>query len=67
MRRHWRRLGEGETTGAGFTLLELILSIAILSAVLVTIYATLSTGSRAWDKGERDIEKVQRMRVVMDR
>ena len=66
MRRHWRRLGEGETTGAGFTLLELILSIAILSAVLVTIYATLSTGSRAWDKGERDIEKVQRMRVVMD-
>lgn len=51
---------------AGFTLLELIISIAILSAVLVTIYATLSMGSRTWDKGERDIEKVQRMRVVMD-
>lgn len=50
----------------GFTLLELILSIAILSAVLVTIYATLSMGSRTWEKGERDIEKVQRMRVVMD-
>ncbi len=51
---------------AGFTLLELILSIAILSAVLVTIYATLSMGSRTWEKGERDIEKVQRMRVTMD-
>ena len=62
--RKW--LGCGKNRQTGFTLLELILSIAILSAVLVTIYATLSMGSRTWDKGERDIEKVQRMRVVMD-
>jgi prepilin-type N-terminal cleavage/methylation domain-containing protein len=62
------RNGVGYYTNSqtGFTLLELIISIAILSAVLVTIYATLSMGSRTWDKGERDIEKVQRMRVVMD-
>jgi prepilin-type N-terminal cleavage/methylation domain-containing protein len=64
--RCWKRRGEGASLRAGFTLLELIISIAILSAVLVTIYATLSMGSRTWDKGERDIEKVQRMRVVMD-
>ena len=50
----------------GFTLLELILSISILSIVLVTIYATLSMGSRTWEKGERDIEKIQRERVVMN-
>ena len=50
----------------GFTLLELILSIGILSIVLVTIYATLSMGSRTWEKGERDIEKIQRERVVMN-
>jgi prepilin-type N-terminal cleavage/methylation domain-containing protein len=50
----------------GFTLLELILSIGILSVVLVTIYATLSMGSRTWEKGERDIEKIQRERVVMN-
>lgn len=50
----------------GFTLLELIVSIAILSMVLVTIYSTLSMGSRTWEKGERDIEKIQRMRVIMD-
>jgi len=62
--RKWLRYGAKPQTG--FTLLELILSIAILSAVLVTIYATLSMGLRTWDKGERDIEKVQRMRVVMD-
>ena len=62
--RKW--LGCGKNRQTGFTLLELILSIAILSAVLVTIYATLSMGSRTWEKGERDIEKVQRMRVTMD-
>ena len=50
----------------GFTLIELILSITILSMVLVTIYATLSMGSRTWEKGERDIERIQRLRVVMD-
>ena len=50
----------------GFTLLELILSIGILSIVLVTIYATLSMGSRTWEKGERDIERIQRERVVMN-
>jgi general secretion pathway protein J len=61
-----KEMGNRVRLHAGFTLLELILSIAILSAVLVTIYSTLSMGSRAWEKGERDIEKVQRMRVVMD-
>lgn len=50
----------------GFTLLELILSISILSLVLVTIYGTLSMASRAWEKGERDIETLQRTRVVMN-
>lgn len=50
----------------GFTLLELILSISILSVVLVTIYGTLAMGSRTWGKGERDIEKIQRERVVMN-
>jgi prepilin-type N-terminal cleavage/methylation domain-containing protein len=50
----------------GFTLLELILSIGILSIVLVTIYAALSMGSRTWEKGERDIETIQRERVVMN-
>lgn len=64
--RQRNRLKDRASIQAGFTLLELIISIAILSAVLVTIYATLSMGSRTWDKGERDIEKVQRMRVVMD-
>jgi general secretion pathway protein J len=50
----------------GFTLLELLCSLAILSLVLTSIYGTLNMGARAWDKGERDIDKFQRMRVIMD-
>lgn len=50
----------------GFTLLELLLSITILSLILGAIYGTLNMGSRAWEKGERDIDKLQRMRVIMD-
>lgn len=50
----------------GFTLLELVVSIAILSLVMVMIYGSLSMGSRAWEKGEEDIERIQRMRVVMN-
>ena len=50
----------------GFTLLELICSIIILSVVLTSVYGTFNTGARAWEKGERDIEKIQRMRVIMD-
>ena len=63
----WLPLPCGERVGVrGFTLLELILSISILSVVLVIIYATLSMGARTWEKGERDIESLQRKRVVMN-
>jgi general secretion pathway protein J len=54
------------TPETGFTLLELLCSITILSMVLVSVYGVLNMGSRAWEKGERDIEKIQRMRVIMD-
>ena len=50
----------------GFSLLELILSISILSGVLVFLYGILYTSSRTWEKGEHNIEKIQRERVVMN-
>lgn len=63
------KLGQGlkprPNSLTGFTLLELLLSITILSLVLVVIYGTLNLGFRAWEKGERDIDKIQRMRVIM--
>ena len=50
----------------GFTLLEILASMGLLTLVIVMIYAPLSMGSRAWEKGERDIESLQRKRVVMN-
>jgi general secretion pathway protein J len=50
----------------GFTLLELILSLTILSVVIVLIFGAFRIGGRAWEKGERGLEHQQRMRVVFD-
>ena len=51
---------------SGFTLLELILSLTILSVVLLLIFGALRIGTRAWEKGEKDVEIQQRQRAVLD-
>jgi general secretion pathway protein J len=51
---------------AGFTLLELLISLTILAVVIVLIFGALRIGIRAWEKGERDVELQQRKRVVFD-
>ena len=49
----------------GFTLLELIISLTIMSAVIVGVYATLSLGTDASERGEaRSIEN-QRIRAAL--
>ena len=49
----------------GFTLLELIISLTIMSAVIVGVYATLSLGTDASERGEaRSIEN-QRVRAAL--
>lgn len=50
----------------GFTLLELLISLTILAIVIVIVFGALRIGSRAWEKGEQDLENQQRMRVVFD-
>ncbi|MGA1867000.1 MAG: type II secretion system protein J [bacterium] len=50
----------------GFTLLELLISISILAMILAIIMGAMRLGSKAWDSGERRIEKYQRVRVVYD-
>jgi general secretion pathway protein J len=50
----------------GFTLLELILSLTILSILIVLLFGAFRIGGRAWEKGERELERQQRMRVVFD-
>jgi general secretion pathway protein J len=51
---------------SGLTLIELLVSITILSLVMVAIFATLRVGSRAWERGEKDVDRLQRTRVVSD-
>ena len=53
-------------SSSGFTLLELILSLTILSVVLLLIFGALRVGTRAWEKGEKDVEIQQRRRAVLD-
>jgi general secretion pathway protein J len=50
----------------GFTLLELMISLTILGLILLVVFGALHIGVRAWEKGEKDVDKHQRERVVLD-
>jgi general secretion pathway protein J len=49
-----------------FTLIELIISMTIIAVILVIIFGAFRIGIRAWEKGEKDIDKQQRYRIVLD-
>ncbi len=49
----------------GFTLLELMISLAIMGVVLLIIFGALRVGTRAWEKGEKDVTVHQRQRAVL--
>jgi len=50
----------------GFTLLELVIALTIVSVIVVIIFGALRIGIRAWEKGERDVDIRQRQRIVLD-
>ncbi|RZB38044.1 MAG: general secretion pathway protein J [Desulfobacteraceae bacterium Eth-SRB2] len=50
----------------GFTLLELLMSLSILSIIVVIIFGALRIGVRAWEKGEKQVDAHQRQRIVLD-
>jgi len=51
---------------AGFTLLEVIISLTITAVMLVIIFGAMRVGVRAWEKGEQDLDERLRNRVVLD-
>lgn len=51
----------------GFTLLELIIALTVLGVIVTIVFGALRVGVRAWEKGEKDIERRQRERIVLDR
>jgi general secretion pathway protein J len=48
----------------GFTLLELIIALTILTMVTVIIGSGLRISVRAWDKGEAETGETQRLRIL---
>lgn len=50
----------------GFTLLELLLSMTILSMIAVLAFGALRLGVRSWEKGEKTVETKQRVRIVLN-
>jgi general secretion pathway protein J len=50
----------------GFTLLELVISLTIVTLIVVIIFGALRIGIRAWEKGEKDVDSRQRQRIVLD-
>ncbi len=47
-----------------FTLLELLISMTILSIIVVVILSGFRIGTRSWEAGERRTEKNQRLRIA---
>ena len=51
---------------SGFTLLELVIALTIVTVIVVIIFGALRIGIRAWEKGEKDVDIRQRQRIVLD-
>ena len=48
----------------GFTLLELIIALTILTLVTLIVASGLRIAIKAWDKGEFETEETQRLRIL---
>lgn len=48
----------------GFTLLEVIVSIALFALVMGIVYSGFTTAIRAYDAAERRVDEIERVRVV---
>jgi prepilin-type N-terminal cleavage/methylation domain-containing protein len=56
----------GRDRSAGFTLLEVIISMVLLALVAGICYAAFHLGTRAGIKGEEAVETAKRLRVAVD-
>jgi len=50
----------------GFTLIEILISLTIMSLIIVIISGAFRLGIKAWEKGEKDVDTRQRLRIVLD-
>jgi general secretion pathway protein J len=59
------RTPAGKTGQSGFTLLELLMTMAILVLIVGIMGSALQLGVRSWEKGEAHVEEFRRTRIVM--
>ncbi len=55
-----------ELTNRGFTLIEVLISITLLSVILVLMFGGLRIGINAWETGEKNLDAQQHQQVVLD-
>lgn len=58
---HSQPLGE-----AGFTLLELLISLTIVALIFAVVLGAIQIGSKSWESGEARAEENQRNRTLVD-
>ncbi|HJX32030.1 MAG TPA: hypothetical protein VJ624_09315 [Thermodesulfobacteriota bacterium] len=51
----------------GFTLLELLLSVAMLSLIVMILGGAFRLVARSWERGEGEVEEFRKTRMVLDR
>jgi general secretion pathway protein J len=51
---------------SGFTLLEVVVSLALLGLITATLMPSLRFGSKAWDTGHQRLEETARLRTIQD-
>ena len=56
----------GTRRQAAFTLLEVVLAVAMLALVITAVYSTWNGALKAWKRGSEVAETFQRQRIVMD-
>jgi len=59
-----RRLGMRRSIEAGFTLLELLISITLLGFILVLLFGGLRLGVRSWDAVQQKVDVLNSVRSI---
>lgn len=50
----------------GFTLMEILISMSIVSIIMVIILQAFSLSNKAWQVGEKRVDEFQRTRIIID-
>ena len=56
-----------DSRGAGVTLVELLVAVALFSLIMVAFYTVFKEGTKAYQTGEKSVEIIQNARVAFDR